>query len=232
MEISIDRRVKLYIENVEFFISKIVDKVSSREQQIVVNLAKSYLNDARYYYEKGDYITSLSCVAYAEGLLDSLRIMNHIRGVEWEPLSKLLKRPKVLVAGSFEFIHPGHIRLLQEAWKLGEVHVVVSRDKNFLKFKGRKPVLNELDRLEVVKSIKYVSVAILGDHDDFLKPVASVKPDIIVLGPDQWITPTELSSMLKERGLDGIKVIKVSERVGSWSSTSIFNDLRRSVCPQ
>ncbi|MEM4487822.1 MAG: DUF357 domain-containing protein [Desulfurococcaceae archaeon] len=228
--IPIEKRVKLYIDSVEAFIAKAAWDFLPKEQKAVIELAKSYLSDAKYYYEKGDLETSLSCIAYAEGLLDSLRIMGYIKGVHWEPISKLLKRPRVLVAGSFEFLHPGHINLLQLAWQHGEVYVVVSRDKNFEKFKGRKPALSERDRLEVVKSVRYVSSAIIGDEEDFLKPVVNIKPDIVVLGPDQWITPSELTSALMERGLDDVKVLKIAQRVGSWSSTSIFNDLRKMVC--
>jgi len=131
LELSLAERISLYIRNVELFIEEATSNLT-RDSLHVFNLAKDYLNDAKYYYEKGDYITSLSCIAYAEGLLDALRLLGLVKST-WRPLSQLAKRPRVLVAGSFEFLHPGHIAMLKYAWRLGSVHVIVSRDVNFEK---------------------------------------------------------------------------------------------------
>ncbi|MEM0224732.1 MAG: DUF357 domain-containing protein [Desulfurococcaceae archaeon] len=230
MSVDLKDRVLAYIRNVELFMSKVSPEALDDNARKIYDLANAYLNDARYYYEKGDYVTSLSCIAYAEGLLDSLRLMNLVQGVEWSPLSKIIKRPRVYVAGSFEFLHPGHIALLREAWNLGEVYVVVSRDRNFEKFKGRKPALNEKGRLEVIESVKYVSKAILGDENDFLKPLIELRPDIVMLGPDQWMKPAELIEKLEAVGLKNVKVIKFEKRIEPWSSTSIFNELKNRLC--
>ncbi len=221
-------RVNTYIRNVELFIEEARSNVS-REALYIFNLARDYLNDAKYYFSRGDYVTSLSCIAYAEGLLDALRLLELIKGT-WRPFSELAKRPRVLVAGSFEFLHPGHISLLKYAWQLGDVHVVVSRDVNFEKFKGRKPIMDERDRLEVVSSVKYVSNAVLGDISDFFKPLEELRPDIVVLGPDQWIEPQKLEEELKKRGLVNTKVVKFPERVGAWSSTTILAELKKKLC--
>lgn len=231
MESSLAERVGTYIKNVEAFIEEAVESEISREALYVFNLARDYLSDAKYYYERGDYITSLSCIAYAEGLLDALRFLGLVKA-NWRSVTELAKRPRVLVTGSFEFLHPGHMALLRHAWKLGSVHVIVSRDVNFEKFKGRKPIMSEKDRLEVVKSIKYVTTAVLGDIQDLLKPVEEIKPDIILLGPDQWIEPHTLEEKLRERGLRDIKVIKFPERVGMWSSTNILSELRKKLCEE
>lgn len=222
---ELKERVSAYIQNVEQFLETAEKEDLPEPAKRILNIAKSYLSDSKYYFEKGDYTTSLSCIAYAEGLLDALRYLGFIEQAEWKPLSQLLKRPKVLLAGSFEFIHPGHLALIKYAWSLGEVYVVLSRDVNFEKFKGRKPVLSERDRLDVVSSIKYVSRALLGDPVDFLKPVEEIKPDVILLGPDQWISQEELEKRLEERGFKNIRVVRFPERLGQWSSTSIYNSL-------
>jgi len=228
LELSLAERVGAYIRNVELFISEASSSLP-RDAVHVIELARDYLNDAKYYYERGDHVTSLSCIAYAEGLLDALRLLGLIKA-SWRPLSQLAKRPRVLVAGSFEFLHPGHIALLKYAWQLGSVHVVVSRDINFEKFKGRKPIIGELDRLEVISSVKYVNSAVLGDVFDFFKPILQVKPDIVLLGPDQWIEPQRLESELRSRGLTEISVLKFPERVGKWSSTSLLAELKKRLC--
>jgi FAD synthetase len=230
--VDVVERLRAYILNVEQFVEKVLSQNLSEDARRLVELAKSYLSDAKYYYESGDHFTSLACIAYAEGVLDALRLLGIVKGVDWKPLTELVRRPTVLVAGAFEFLHPGHLYLLRKAWEIGRVHVVVARDVNFERFKGRKPALSELDRLKVVESVKYVSSASLGDEKDFFKPILEVKPDIVLLGPDQWIDPEELKKILEERGLRGVKVFKLEARVGDWSSTSIYNGLKARICGQ
>ncbi len=206
------KRVEAYILNVEKVLSRIkYDEVPSSFKK-VLEIAKIYLDDAKYYLDKGDLFTSLACIAYAEGLIDSLRHAD-ILNIGWEPLSKLLHRPKILVAGGFEIIHPGHIYLFKKAWEKGRVYVIVARDKNFEKFKKRKPIIPEEQRRKVVESIKYVHKAVLGDEEDYLKPVEEIKPDMILLGPDQWPVEDKLKEELKRRGLHNVEVIRLDKRL-------------------
>lgn len=206
------KRVEAYIMNVEKVFDKIeLEKIPDNFRR-VIEIAKLYLSDAKYYLEKGDVFTSLACIAYAEGLIDSLRYAG-LYDIKWEPLSKLLERPRVLLAGGFEIIHPGHIYLFKKAWEHGRVYVVVARDKNFKKFKGREPVIPEEQRRKVVESIKYVHRAILGDEDDYLKPVSEIQPNIILLGPDQWVDEEKLKKELQKRGLGNVRIIRLKERI-------------------
>lgn len=229
MELDLRERLKAYIENVEQFIEKIKGKTLDKDVEKILDLARAYLSDAKYYFINGDYFTSLACIAYAEGLLDSIRVQGKLPGIEWKPISELLRRPRVLVAGSFEFLHPGHLWLLRKAWELGDVYVVISRDENFERFKGRKPVLSQDDRLAIVESLRYTTKALIGDRDDFLKPILDIKPDIVLLGPDQWIDPETLREKLAERGLR-VEVVKLEKRYGEYSSSNIYNSLKRVIC--
>lgn len=224
-------RIKAYIENVQRVLMELNEKAFEDKVKAVLSLAEGYMNDAKYYLEKGDLFTSLSCIAYAEGLIDALNHMGLIK-VDWKPLSSLLKRPRVLVAGSFEIIHPGHIHFLRKAWELGEVIVVVSRDINVEKFKKRKPIVPEENRRIVVEAIKYVSRSVLGDKDDLLKPILELKPDVILLGPDQMFNPEELSNKLAEKGLVNVKVFKLNERTGGLyeSTSSILSKIIEEYC--
>lgn len=221
-------KIKAYILNVEQVLDKI--NVSNLEERYrkLIDIVRSYLYDAKYYYEKKDYFTALACIAYAEGLIDSL---NHTGIIEfkWKSLSSLLKRPRVIVTGGFEIIHPGHIYLFKKAWELGEVYVIVARDNNFEKFKKRKPVIPETQRREVVEGIKYVSKAILGDEKDLYKPILEIKPDIILLGPDQWIEPDSLKKELEKRGLVNVKVLKLRERIDGelYSVSKIIEKIKK-----
>ncbi len=116
-------------------------------------------------------------------------------------------KKKVLVAGTFDIIHPGHIFLFNEAAKIGDVYVIVATDNNRELYSGERPVIPEQQRLEVVKNIKNVKEARLGRSDnDTLKTVEEINPDIILLGPDQKYDLNTLKEGLKKKGLNHIEV--------------------------
>ncbi|MHA2398701.1 MAG: adenylyltransferase/cytidyltransferase family protein [Promethearchaeota archaeon] len=120
-------------------------------------------------------------------------------------MNKIKKR--VLIAGTFDLIHAGHIFLINEAAKLGNVFVVVATDKNREMFSGERPIIPQEQRLEVIKSIKNVKDARIGRNDnDTLKTVQDINPDIILLGPDQRYSIEILKKELKKRGLSTIKI--------------------------
>ena len=211
MEIKDVERIKAYIDNVEQALKNIdINRLKNSEKHII-ELVEDYLYDSKYYLEKGDLFTSLACIAYAEGLLDCLKRLGII-DFKWRSLSELMARPKVVVGGTFEIIHPGHIYFLEKASKYGRVYVIVARDVNVKKFKGRKTYIPEENRLRVISSIKYVYKAILGDEKDVLKPIEEIKPQIIVLGPDQKVDEEELKKKLSERGLN-VEVIRVRDKL-------------------
>ncbi len=192
----------------------------------VVELARMYRDDALYYLRKGDVGTALACVSYAEGLIDALRIQGIIN-ISW----KRGEVKKVLVAGTFDILHPGHISYLREADKLGLVYAVVGRDDNVRRLKGRSPILPESSRLEVVSAIKYVYKAILGDKEDMLKPVEIIRPDVIFLGPDQPMDEYTLKKRLEGRGVKA-EVIRMSRRISSKpsSTTEVLKEVLRRYC--
>ena len=109
-------------------------------------------------------------------------------------------------------MHPGHIYLINEANKLGDVYVVVSTDKNRELYSGEVPIVPEQQRLELIKSVKNVKDAKLGRHDnDTLKTVEEINPDIILLGPDQKFSVSKLQNALKMKGLNHITVKRLEE---------------------
>ncbi len=122
---------------------------------------------------------------------------------------------KVLIAGNFDVVHPGHIYFLKEASKLGKVTVIIARDETIKKFKGRAPIFNENERKLILESLKMVEKVILGDQKDFFAPVLEENPDIIFLGPDQY------SSWIEERiSKSGLttKIMRLDKRLPYSSS--------------
>ena len=80
-------------------------------------------------------------------------------------------KKKILVDMSATLIHHGHIRLLKEANKRGEVIVALTSDEEIIKHKGYEPELSYEFRKEILESIKYVDEVIESPwhlNNDFL----------------------------------------------------------------
>jgi len=108
---------------------------------------------------------------------------------------------KVMVAGVFDLIHPGHLYLLWKAKELGKVVVVVARDSTVERIKGKRPIIPESQRLEVVRNLKPVDEAVLGYEGDVLKIVEEIKPDIILSETNHFFMEREHTFELNKRGL-------------------------------
>ncbi|MCD6085354.1 MAG: cytidylyltransferase family protein [Desulfurococcales archaeon] len=220
-------RIKKYIDMVEKAVTESLEGFNgSGKEKEVLELAKLYLSDSKHYFNMGDYVTALACISYAEGLLDSLRILGYVK-FEW----RKSEPKKVFVGGTFDLIHPGHIHYLKEASKYGLVYAVVARDRNVLKVKGRKPILDQTSRLRIIESIKYVYRAFLGDEYNIYRSIEEVRPDIIILGPDQPLSEESLIKELEKRGIS-CEVLRLSERVNEplASSTNIIKEVLKRYC--
>ncbi|MFX0041468.1 MAG: adenylyltransferase/cytidyltransferase family protein [Candidatus Hodarchaeota archaeon] len=121
-------------------------------------------------------------------------------------------KKKILIAGTFDILHPGHIYLINEAAKLGDVYIVIATDKNRELYSGEAPIVPEQQRFEMMKSIKNVKDVKLGRHDnDTLRTVEEINPDIILLGPDQKFSAQKLQNALKMKGLNHIEVRRLEK---------------------
>ncbi|MBI2558092.1 FAD synthase [Candidatus Woesearchaeota archaeon] len=117
---------------------------------------------------------------------------------------------KVMCAGTFDIIHPGHLFYLSEAKKYGDrLIVVVARDDNSEAFKGRKPMHNEGERLEAVRTLKIVDEAVLGNQGNIFNIIKEIKPDVICLGYDQKIHNQDVEDELKKSGIRA-DVVRIS----------------------
>lgn len=88
-----------------------------------------------------------------------------------------------LVGGCFDLIHVGHIHLLEYASTLGGVVVVaVLSDKYARTYKDQKrPVINEVQRVKMVASIRFVDFVYISDTSPSSpETLQLLKPDNVV----------------------------------------------------
>lgn len=128
----------------------------------------------------------------------------------------------VMCAGTFDTIHPGHLFYLSEAKKHGDkIVVVVARDDTSQSFKGKKPLHNEKERLEAVRTLEIVDEAVLGKHGNIFSIIEEIKPDVICLGYDQKIQKQQLEDELKRRGIKA-EVIRIDSYMSNIYKSSIL----------
>ncbi|MDE1857134.1 MAG: DUF357 domain-containing protein [Candidatus Micrarchaeota archaeon] len=72
---EISERIAKDIQKFSKSLSDIDGKEMDKRMKEVVELSKMYASDARSYLEKGDYYTSFSCISYAHGLMDSIKML-------------------------------------------------------------------------------------------------------------------------------------------------------------
>ena len=135
----------------------------------------------------------------------------------------------VFAGGVFDIIHPGHIHTLRSAKALGDVLVVsIARNVTAIKTKGNPPMHDEKLRQELVSSLKFVDLALLGNEQDIFKTVELVKPNIIALGYDQVHQEKHIIEECKKRGLN-LQVVRLQSPVPDLKSSSIKKDLGASL---
>jgi FAD synthetase len=106
-----------------------------------------------------------------------------------------------MAVGVFDLLHLGHLHYLQEARKLGDELVVVVATDEMVRKRKHQPIIAQEMRLEMVRGLKPVDDAVLGDPQDQLKSVERLRPDVIALGYDDYHKVDDLKARMAERGL-------------------------------
>jgi rfaE bifunctional protein nucleotidyltransferase chain/domain len=92
----------------------------------------------------------------------------------------------VFTNGCFDVLHPGHIDLLEQARRLGDVLVVaINGDESVRRLKGRKrPIFPESERAEVLAALESVDYVCAFEEDTPLQVILRIHPDVLVKGAD------------------------------------------------
>ena len=109
-----------------------------------------------------------------------------------------MNQKRVLVFGTFDTLHAGHLFFLRSARVFGDLlTAVVARDQDVEALKSKTPIMNEQERMEAVRALSYVDDVCLSDAErGSFHVLDKVKPDIIVLGHDQHELKDALESWM------------------------------------
>ncbi len=123
----------------------------------------------------------------------------------------------VWVNGTFDVLHIGHIELLKFASQYGKVRVGIDSDERVRLLKGfNRPINTILDRIDFMKSIKYVeSVVSFSTDKELCDRIKEWSTDIIIVGSDY-----------KDKNVIGKELVRdvvFFDRIQGYSSTKIIN---------
>ena len=101
---------------------------------------------------------------------------------EWRRAGKTV----VFTNGCYDLLHPGHVRLLEQARSLGDILILaLNTDASVSRLKGpSRPLINESDRAAAAGALEAVDAVTLFDEDTPRELIAEVLPDILVKGAD------------------------------------------------
>lgn len=132
----------------------------------------------------------------------------------------------VITFGTYDLFHIGHLRILSRARALGDKLIVgVSTDElNFSK-KGIKPVFPLVERMEILRSIRFVDDVFPEESLELKgKYIQSFHADILVMGNDWEGKFDEFKTLCDVVYLprtEGISTTKVKEYIGKIATDSI-----------
>ena len=141
------------------------------------------------------------------------------------------KKKIVMVSGGFDPVHIGHVRMFNEAKKLGDELVVYINNDNWLRKKKGFVFMPEDDRKEIIESFESVNKVIISNHKEGTEDMSvcmgliEIKPHIFANGGDRDEKDANNpdSSLYKERQIHkqlGIEMVYNVGRGGKVRSSS------------
>jgi rfaE bifunctional protein nucleotidyltransferase chain/domain len=132
----------------------------------------------------------------------------------------------VFTNGVFDLLHVGHIRYLTAARALGDALIVaVNSDRTVRELKGPgRPLINELERAEVLAALRQVTYVTIFDDPSPRSLIASLLPDVLVKGGDYALN--EIHGREEVEAAGG-RVVSLPF-VAGVSTTAIVEKMKRS----
>lgn len=128
----------------------------------------------------------------------------------------------VFTNGCYDLLHPGHIRLLEQARSLGDILILaLNTDSSVQRLKGpNRPLIPQTERVELACNVEAVDAVTFFDEDTPRELIADVLPDILVKGAD-W---AHFIAGREEVEAAGGRVMALPLEPG-YSTTNICDDI-------
>ena len=127
----------------------------------------------------------------------------------------------VMVNGTFDVLHPGHVALLNTARSYGDhLIVAIDTDRRVRELKGdKRPINNQNDRRIMLSALKAVDIVEFFDNtEDLVKLMERYQPDVYVKGSD-WKHDTQSTAH------QYCKEVIYYDRMEPYSTTKTIQDI-------
>lgn len=127
---------------------------------------------------------------------------------------------KVIVNGTFDILHRGHLELLDYASSCGSfLLVAIDTDERVKELKGpTRPIINQYDRKYHLEQLRCVNkVVLFNSKDELINIIKDYQPDLMVKGSDY-----------KGRSVVGktlVPEVIYYERLGAYSTTQLIQNI-------
>jgi len=140
---------------------------------------------------------------------------------EWDATSKAV----VFTNGCFDLLHLGHLELLEQARRAGDVLVVgINSDASVARLKGEgRPVIPEGERAETLLALEAVDRVTVYDEETPLEVIEALRPDVLVKGAD-WALDEIVGRDVVESA--GGRVLRV-ELLGERSTSGLIEKIKQ-----
>lgn len=130
-----------------------------------------------------------------------------------------------MVSGGFDPVHIGHVRMFEEARRLGDELVVVLNNDNWLRLKKGFVFMPENERKEIIEAFQAVDRVVLSSHKKNTKDISisreirSIRPHIFAKGGDRHVgnIPTPEVLVCQEIGCEIVNDVGFGGKVQSSS---------------
>jgi D-beta-D-heptose 7-phosphate kinase/D-beta-D-heptose 1-phosphate adenosyltransferase len=145
------------------------------------------------------------------------------RAASWRMAGKRI----VLTNGCFDLLHAGHLSLLGQAARLGDVLVLaINSDASVRRLKGsERPVVSQADRAALLAALSFVDAVTIFEEETPIEVLRSVRPDVLVKGADYQLTEVVGRELVEANGGRVVLVPLVPEK----STTALVERIRRSA---
>ena len=150
------------------------------------------------------------------------RFYSRAKLVQQRAIWKRQGKTVVFTNGCYDLLHPGHIRLLEQARSLGDILILaLNSDTSVRRMKGpSRPMICETDRAAMALALAAVDAVTLFDEDTPRELIAEVLPDVLVKGAD-W---SHFIAGREEVEAAGGRVLTVALEPG-YSTTNIVEGM-------
>ncbi|MDA3792898.1 MAG: adenylyltransferase/cytidyltransferase family protein [Elusimicrobia bacterium] len=134
---------------------------------------------------------------------------------------KVSGKKVVFTNGCFDILHSGHIFILREAARQGDILIVGLNDDSSVKLiKGEnRPVIDENSRAEILNALEMVDYVILFSEPTPENIIEAIKPDVLVKGGEYGEGEIVGENIAAE-------TVRIKMKLG-YSTTSIIEKMKR-----